>query len=52
MPVAGKARQSQDVPCKQAHGVMQGSPGTLCCQEGKTSSVSVNVPQQSSLSAG
>lgn len=32
----GKALQSQDIPRKQAHLVMQGSAGTLCCQEVKS----------------
>lgn len=36
MPGSENAMQSQDIPNKPADLVMQGSAGTLCCQEGKT----------------
>jgi len=52
MRAAGNALQSQDIPHKLAHLVMQGSPDIFCCQEDKNCSVSVSVPQQSRLSPG
>lgn len=52
MRVAGNTPQNQDAHPNLTYVVMQNCTDTLCCQEGNTYSVSVNVPQHSRLSAG